>query len=400
MKILNTFIGLGLGLLSVSAFAVEQVDVLFLVEPKAYESVNKEDLNKLIEAQISTANSIHNNAGTGINYHEIAVVPWVDNSVGDNIEQGQSFVGSSGDIMYSIPYSETQYNEAFPSLPIHYNNLMNSLAKKYHADNVVFIASPSSRNVGDVTQIGNAIQSWGVVVTLGGLQNSSTLLTHEWGHNLGLGHTSEEECSKKQYVMCAIASESPDTAFIESDVKDMKGVMDGTIDPYSTNPWVLDHRLLSHYSTPMKKLVNVNLSIEKTILDYTINSTEVVLELSEPLDHEVSIELYTESINAIYGVNYDKDIYHRVTFAPGETKKRIDANVTHTGKDVSFKIGARRGLDLNDSNVVTVTVKSNPKLKVEVKTGKSSKDSGGSLGFYSLFGLLLLSFLRKTNTNV
>lgn len=387
------------GLVASPVVMAEQVDVLFLVEPNVYQTLDREKVHSLIQSQLDEANSLHSKQNTGINYNAIAVLDWKDNQVSESLSQGESFAGSAGNIIYSVRFTEPEYDSYFDGLSSvkPYEKESYDLFRKYHADNVVFISSGVER---DTRSIGYAIQNMGVVVGLAGLEIDPYLLAHEWGHNIGLGHTSVDECSKANHLMCADASNNGGLLTYD-ELERVKGVV------AKDSTYFVEHFdsafYLGWYSEPQQKVGKVKFSVLDNPIENTVDSTEAIVELvdaqGEPLVFEetVSIEVFTEAGTASAGANYDADVYQRVEFAPGESTKRLDLGVTHGTSDLNFKMGARYGLYLNDSNVVGVTINATKDSGNGGDTGgdNSGSSSGGSLGFFSLLLLACLGRFRR-----
>jgi hypothetical protein len=396
MKKVNMMIGLGLGLASFTAFSSDQIDVLFVIEPSVYENVNREELNSLIKNQIVVANSVHATQKTGISYKEVAVLDWKNNDVSEKLDQGKSFAESVGEVMYSLPYTESEFKTEFAEHPwfAEYQQDAHDLLRQYHADNLVFISSVADSSAG---HIGYAFKNFGVIASIDGVKSNDYLLVHEWGHNIGLGHTDSEVCSVSNYVMCSSNSAGQTLGFDNNEMTRVNGVVDRNPDFF---PEHFDSNFyLGEFSTPMQIKADVKFSVLDNPIANTLNKTEVIIDLVDAsglpvvLDEPVSVELYTQSGTAIAGESFDNDFYQRVTFAAGESTKRVDLDVTHINTDTSFKVGTRYGLYLNDSDVVSVTVKATAKPVTDVGVGDDSS-GGGSLGF-SLLSLFALCLFRK-----
>lgn len=384
------------GLFVSSVTASEQVDVLFYVEPNVYQILDREAVHELIQSQIDVANSLHSKQKTGITYNAVAALDWKDNQVSERLEQGKSFVGSAGNIIYSVRFTESEYAEFFDGIAgvQQYESESYDLFRKYHADNVVFISSSVER---DTRTIGYAMQNIGVVVGLSGLESNPYLLAHEWGHNIGLGHVKADQCLTANYLMCA-ENTGVSNGFTENELATVDGVI------AKDAAFFLDHfdpeYYLGWYSLPQPKLANVRFSVLDNPIENSLNETELVLELvneqgeTTVINEDVSLELFTEGRGAILGEHYN-DVYQRVTFHAGETVKRIDLGVNHDSTDLSLKVGARYGLYLADSNVVDIVIKANADDNNGGSGGESDGGSGGSMGFISMLMLAGLSLIRN-----
>lgn len=368
--------------------AGESVDLLVVVEPAVYQTVTKEELHKKLVDQLNYANAEYSNVGIKLNI--VSVLEWGNDNVSDRLSQGESFWDSLAGIMYSVRFNSEEFTSEFPTdlYGIEFDNAAHDLFRKYHADKLVFITAERDQQTGDS---GYAFENIGFGLQVQGMNERSSLLAHEFGHNFGLTHPSEELCNQTDYLMCARTSVG--TKFSEVEEMRINGVL--LKDPTYLNS-LFDVNLYSGwFSTPMKSLANVKISVVDNPIASTINETEVIVELvdtagaSMVLDNEVSIEIFTEAGTAIAGTHYDKSLYQRVLFAPGESSKRLDLIVTHSSSDVSLNVGARYGLNLNDSTVVPVTIKSNG------NSDGNSGDSGGSMGFISMLMLAGLSLFRK-----
>jgi hypothetical protein len=396
MKKVNMIIGLGLGLASFTAFSSDQIDVLFVIEPSVYESVNREELNSLIKNQIVVANSVHATQKTGISYKEVAVLDWKNNDVSEKLDQGKSFAESVGEVMYSLPYTESEFKTEFAEHPwfAEYQQDAHDLLRQYHADNLVFISSVADSSSG---HIGYAFKNFGVIASIDGVKSNDYLLVHEWGHNIGLGHTNSEICSVSNYVMCSSNSQGETLGFNDEEMTRVNGVIER--DPEFFPEHFDSNFYLGEFSAPMQIKANIKISVLDNPIPNTINQTEAIIELVDSsglpvvFDEPVSVELYTRSGTALVGESFDKDFYQRLTFTSGESTKRVDLDVTHIDTDASFNVGTRYGLYLKDSDVVNVTVKANAKPVTEVGEGDSGS-SGGSLGF-SLLSLFALCLFRR-----
>ncbi|MEH6454808.1 MAG: SVAGG family GlyGly-CTERM protein [Cocleimonas sp.] len=396
MKTVNMMFSLGLGLVSFTALSSEQIDVLFVIEPSVYESVNREGLSSLIKNQINVANSVHATQKTGISYKEVAVLDWKNNQVSEKLAQGRSFTESVGEVMYSLPFTESEFNAEFAgnSWYTEYQQESRDLLIQYHADKLVFVSSAADNSEG---KIGYAYSNFGVIASLDGLKGNDYLLVHEWGHNIGLGHTDSEICSVSNYIMCSSNSPGATRGFNDEEMTVINGVVER--DPEFILDRLDSNFVLGDFSTPMQIMADVKLSLLDNPIANTINQTEAIIDLVDEsgmpvvLNEPVSVELYTQSGTAIAGESFDNNFYQRVTFAAGESTKRIDLDVTHINTDASFNVGTRYGLYLGDSDAVSVTVKAKAKPTTDVGEGDDG-GSGGSLGF-SLLSLVALCFFRK-----
>jgi hypothetical protein len=162
------------------------------------------------------------------------------------------------------------------------------------------------------------------------------------------------------------------------------------------------------YSEPMSIKAYLDLQVLDNPIANTVNATEVVLSLVDAegnpavLNGDVSVELYTQGDTAVFETDYS-DIYQRVTFAAGESEKRIDLDVTHGNSAKTFSVGTRYGEYVADSEAQTVTIAANPTSGGSDNSGSdsgssdSSGSSGGSFGFAWL-ALLPFVYFRRQKT--
>ncbi|MCE9679123.1 SVAGG family GlyGly-CTERM protein [Shewanella sp. AS1] len=388
---------------SVGLKASEVVDLLVVVEPGVYENLSQEQFSKALNKQVLIANSEFKQFN--VEYNISSVVTWDDNGISDAMNQGDSLAGVLGHLMYSIGETEASFDEDYFIWAGKFNQKIKSLVDYYHADKLVFVSRDTTGSTGG-TLLGRGFQNKGVYLASEFLESDPITLAHELGHTFGLGHTSNEQCDTAVYLMCQgsyIFTVEESVGFTVEDAQRVEGVMNRDPeylwDDYSEAFWVGDYSERQTYDA------NVALSVVDSVLNYGVNETEVVLSLVDangvelPLTKTASIDLYVEGRGADGTNYYDDAVYQTVTFAPGETTKRIDLAVEHGDSQMVLNVGARYGVSLTDSNVATVTVEAVPADNGNDNgdsgdSGDSGeKSSGGSLGFLSL--LLLACFGRK-----
>ncbi|GIU20913.1 SVAGG family GlyGly-CTERM protein [Shewanella sp. MBTL60-007] len=397
MKTLLTALALTATSLATPTFATEQIDLLVVVEPAVYESISREELGTQLLEQVARANQEFKEYD--LHHNIVAVLDWRDNHVSEQLAQNHSFAQSLADIMYSIRYTEQEYNESFKGDPYAkpFVPTIGPLVDKYHADKLVFISQNSDSTNG---AIGQAFQNFGMVIKGESLKRDPSIMAHELGHNIGMAHPSSAECDSNPVLMCINVS-SARTGFNDNDKLWLDGVINN--DPeYLVDHF--DHRFyLGRYSSPMEMMVNSVLVMDSTSIDKDVNSVEVMIELHDSegnlsaLGHDVSLEFYTKQGSAQPVSHYDSDAYQRVTFLAGETQKSVDISVTHSDADKAFQVGTRYGLNVAESSPGTLTIKAGEQTPVVPPVTPDTGDSsgGGSLGFISLLLLLGFSLKRK-----
>lgn len=387
--------------MSVSAFAVaENIDLMVVVEPSVTQQYNKEEVSALLNAELAKANEVFG-ADFDVKFTIRAVEGWDNDDVANMLSAGKSYSYAVGPIMYSLGQTEASYNEAYSEISFlagRYNSKGDELLKKYHADKLVFITSGLDTVTYDET-IGYAFHNMGLVLNFASLFEHKSTLAHELGHTFGLVHPSANVCSSNNFVMCT--GKLDGSGFTSDEVKTVNGVLKRDpaylLDYYHPDFWA------GAYSQPMEMLATAKVSVIDNPVPNTLNKTEAVVELLDSqgvpyvFDKDVSVELFTKGVSATAGTHYDTDVYQRVTFAAGETVKRIDLPVTHDSKDVSLIIGARYGENTADSNQETVVIKAKSSSGGgDTGNGGDSGESGGggSLGIWGII-LLPLAFLRR-----
>ena len=396
MKTLLTAIAITAASISSPTLATEQIDLLVVVEPSVYDSVSREKLGTQLLEQVARANQEFKEYD--LNHNIVAVLDWRDNHVSEQLAQNDSFAQSLADIMYSIRYTEEEYNDSFKGDPHSkpFVPSISTLVDKYHADKLVFITqNADTKN----NAIGLAFQNMGLVMQASQLENRDSFMAHELGHTIGMAHPPASECQSAPVLMCSGAVNTR-TGFNTNDKLWLNGVINN--DPeYLVQHF--DHRFyLGRYSSPMELMVNSVLAMDSTTIEKEVNSVEVMIELHDSegnlsaLDHDVSLEFYTKQGSAMPVSHYDSDAYQRVTFLAGETQKSVDISVTHSDADKAFQVGTRYGLNVAESSPQTLTIKAKEQAPVVPPVKPDSGDSsGGSLGFISLLLLLGFSLKRK-----
>lgn len=382
------------GLMALTAFcgsvsANEVIDLLVVVEPDVYISTPKETLQKNLVEQLDYANKEY--ASLGVELNIVAVLEWENNAVSGRLSQGESFWNSLAGIMYSVRFEEAEFIKEFPHdlYGIEYNQNAYDVLREYHADKLVFITKERDLHSGDT---GYAFENMGFGLQAEGMTGRVSLLAHELGHNFGLIHPSNETCSTQDFLMCP--STSLGTQFSEQEVTRVKGVL--AKDSTYFDPMFDEQFYSGWFSEKMPYFANVKLSVTDNPIAKDVTQTEVVVELvnqaGNPVtfDDTVSVEVFTEAVTATLGKNYDDDFYQRISFMPGESTKRLDLNVTHSSTEKTFNVGARYGLNVSDSDVVSVAIKPNGN-----ESSEGNGDSGGSMGLISLLLLAGFRFLRK-----
>lgn len=370
----------------------EEIDILVLVEPSVIQSMGKESFSQMLESQIAYSNKEFKDFN--VQYNVSAVVDWND-SIGLAVASGDSYYKAGGNIFYSLGVSKEKYDADFDNdswLKGKYSPEINALVDKYHADKVMLFVHTKSDNV-----IGRAFDNIGLIVHAQSMMTAHSTVAHELGHTFGLGHPSNEVCLNGNDLMCQ--GKSNGSQFAVEEANRITGVLNRDpaylLDYYNQDFWA------GAYSQPMEMLAKAKVSVIDSPVPNTLNKTEAVVELVDSqgapyvFDKDVSVELYTKGVSAIAGTHYDTDVYQRVTFAAGESVKRIDLPVTHDSKDVSLIIGARYGENTADSNQETVVIKAKSSSGGDAGNGGDTGGSGGSLGFYSLLLLALLGRFRR-----
>ncbi|MBS0044630.1 SVAGG family GlyGly-CTERM protein [Shewanella sp. M16] len=372
----------------------EEIDILVLVEPSVIQSMGKEPFSQMLESQIAYSNKEFKDFN--VQYNVSAVVDWND-SVGEAVTLGDSYYKAGGHIFYSLGVSKEKYDADFgndPWLKGKYSPEINALVNKYHADKVMLFVHTQTDNV-----IGRAFDNIGLIVHAQSMMTAHSTVAHELGHTFGLGHPSNDVCANSNYLMCQ--GKSNGSEFAVEEASRITGVLNRDpaylLDYYNQDFWA------GAYSQPMEMLATAKVSVIDNPVPNTLNKTEAVVELLDSqgapyvFDKDVSVELFTKGVSATAGTHYDTDVYQRVTFAAGETVKRIDLPVTHDSKDVSLIVGVRYGENTADSNQETVVIKAKSSSGGgDTGNGGDSGESGGggSLGIWGII-LLPLAFLRR-----
>lgn len=385
--------------MSFSAFAAaENIDLMVVVEPSVSQQYNKEEISALLNKELAKANEVFS-ADFDVKFTIRAVEGWDNDDVANMLSAGKSYSYSVGPIMYSLGQTEASYNEAYSDISFlagRYNSKGDELLKKYHADKLVFITSGLDTVTYDET-IGYAFHNMGLVLNFASLFEHKSTLAHELGHTFGLVHPSATVCSSNNYVMCT--GKLDGSGFTSDEMKTVNGVLkrDPTylLDYYHPDFWA------GSYSEPMPIKAYLDLHVLDNPIANTINATEVVLNLVDAqgnaavLDSDVTVELFTQGNTAVFDADYS-DIYQRVTFAAGESKKRIDLNVTHGDSAKTFSVGTRYGEYVADSEAQTVTIAAKATSGGGDNSGSdSSGSSGGSFGFAWLALLPLVYYRRQ-----
>lgn len=393
-KVLGVFLS-GLTVVSsMNAFASDlDVDVLFVVEPKVFtDGHTREEVGHLLESQVENANEVHSRYSTGVHYRIAAVVDWKDNSVSEKLAQGDSLSVASANVLSSVRYDEKGFADNADFAMTQYEPEMHEMVNQFHADKVVFVAAQGSASEVNQDVVATALQNYGVVSSVDGLDVDKYLLAHEWGHNIGLGHPSSESCASFFSVMCQGAHYTVD-GFSDNELTLIAGIVNDDPSYYISGDDTSFY--VGRHSTEMVKSGQVNVSVVDNPVAENIDQTEIVIDLVDsegnpkPFEQDVSLELYTNGNET----NYDSDVYQRVTFLAGETSKRVDLNVSHGDVDNAVQIGARYGQLLNDSNVVDVVIKAKPKSTLPNDNSDSDSSSGSSGGAFGFAWLALLPFV-------
>lgn len=397
MNKLNTLV-VFMGVFSTCAsLAAESVDLLVIVEPSVIQEMGNENFSNLLEEQVKYSNKEF--AAFGVTYKVNAVVNWDDDAISSDLSAGDSFSKAAGHLFYSAGIAKNEFDQLYGNHQWYsgkYVGNVNVLLNKYHSDKVVFFTSKPS---GD-RAIGQAFYNVGVIVHADSLLTNHSTLAHELGHTFGLGHPSNDVCANSNYLMCQGKSNS--SQFAVEEANRVTGVLNRDpaylLDYYNQDFWA------GAYSQQMEMLATAKVSVIDNPVPNTLNKTEAVVELVDSqgapyvFDKDVSVEFFTKGVSAIAGTHYDTDVYQRVTFAAGETVKRIDLPVTHDSKDVSLILGARYGENTADSNQETVVIKAKSSsgggdTGNGGDTGGES-GGGGSLGIWGII-LLPLAILRR-----
>lgn len=355
---------------------VEVIDVTFVVDQEIVEEQGREWVDKQIETAIKLSNQTL----------ELASLPYVRQVNKVIIEPANGVVatatrgvqGALGGVKAGCDTLDEEFN---------------------HTDNVVWLVPES----GNYDRMGNAgtcyknndidqgIGKRNAVVSMGPYGYNAdvgVIVAHELGHVDGLPHTHadayENETGHRTLMSSSTLENFTGPLISPNDVNALKQVN-------STNDeW------MNYFSWPSASAPKVS---DKATLevneDNTASSFEVFMNLSSALDHDVSVEFFTESNTAIAGKDYVEHV-QRYTFLAGETRKSIDIELLNNStryEDRNFNIGIRYGEGVNpQEEMLSVTV---AKSAEQPSNSGSSGGSGGSLGIFASLMLILVAFRKK-----
>lgn len=235
-----------------------------------------------------------------------------------------------------------------------------------------------------------------------GLKFSFAILAHEFGHLIGLSHAVAEDNAAEFgcTVMCPIAqNEYAGFWFHREEAEAIADAMT-----------VKAHHLTARMGNIMPELeilasvtINNELSVEESQ-----GSAEFLLSLVDKdgnpahLEKAISLEVYTKHITT---TDFDiSKIMKRVTFDAGVSELSVDVDLVNDDfieDNERFEFGIRFGDSVLASQTIGVEVTSEDAPAVPAvpaaptKSKSGDKSGGGSLGWLSLFALVLVRLYRK-----
>ena len=392
------------GVLGVSAngYAIEsliptKVDLLIVVEPKLVEHYGSEYINRIISENIDRANKIFN--PEFIHYAANAVVVW-----DENLSEQVDFIGTGyNHLFYSMGITESEYNDIFKNSLFSYTTKTDELLKKYSADQLIYLSQFAG-----FQGIGAAYRNRGFVHHFKALLNNPYSFAHELGHTWAIPHPENCSTSTKNLLMCQSKYSNQSGGFNLDAQLQIKNIRQNNLSSIKSDLNSVDAAFWNgKYNEPMEMLATAKISVIDNPMPKHIDQTQVIIELVDQsglrtvLNKHVSIEVFFEGITGIKETDYKEDefghfqipsffnesSFKRVEFLAGEAVKHINLDVVHQTEQTKIAVGTRYGENLVNSNVIPVSIDSNPDEQQDSKAG--------SLGQLGLMLLSIIIFCRK-----
>lgn len=365
---------------AVASESLEVIDVTFVVDQEIVDSRGRE----WVDQQIETAMDLSNQT------LELASLPYVRQVNKVIIEPANGVVSTA---TRGIQGALGGVQAGCDTLTADFE----------YTDNVVWLVPES----GNYARMGNAgtcyrdddvdqgVGKRNAVVAMGPYAYNAdigVIVAHELGHVDGLSHDDadsyEEETGHRTLMSSSTLENFTGSLLSPNDVSTL-------IEVSATNDTWMNY---FSWPSPMAPTVNDFATLELNE-DNVASSFEVFINLSDALDNEVSVELFTEAVTAEAGADYEEHV-QRYTFLAGETSKSVDITLLSNStryEDRTFNVGIRYGEGVNtQEEKLSVTVaKSAEEPSEETSDGNSSGGSGGSFGIFSILMLMLVAYRRK-----